>query len=125
MGESKRRKQAGEYPDICKKPPKSIQGSVPASPVSWKVMGDLSTHPKANAVLEALESLKAELDKQDLRGNTMRVSLESKPGEAVVIVDTVGLSAFMSVINLFQDLDLVDRLADSDRAEKGIDAAFT
>lgn len=123
MGESKRRKQAGEYPDITSKPAKVSAGTTPASAVTWRVLSDLSKHPKSAAVIDGLESLK-EADELNLGGQLMRVSLESKPGEAVIVVDTVGLIAFMAVVNLFQELHLVDRLADCDRAENGIDAAF-
>jgi len=55
----------------------------------------------------------------------MRVSLESKPREPVLVVDSVGLGTFMQVIGIFQDLDLTDRLEHASGADRGMDAAFS
>lgn len=126
MGEAKRRKLAGEYPAITSK------ASPPAPPMpptgealSWKIVGDLAAHPQSASVIEALEALKADVDEFGPGGKTMRVSLEGKVREPVLVVDSVGLGTFMQVIGIFQGLDLNDRLEHASGAERGIDAAFS
>lgn len=126
MGEARRRKLAGQYPEITPKAAPTAPAGAPAGEaLSWKVVGDLAAHPKSAAVVEALEALKADVDKFGPGGKTMRVSLEGKPREPVLVVDSVGLGTFMQVIGLFQDLALTDRLEHASGAERGIDAAFS
>lgn len=126
MGDAKRRKLAGEYPTPTEKI-RIKAPSRPASgePLSWSVVGDLSAHPKGKAVLQALEDLKADIDPQGVGGNTMRVALEAEPRKPVLVVESVGLPTFLEVVELFQELELTDRLEDAPRAENGIDAAFS
>lgn len=125
MGEAKRRKLAGEYPAITAKPPPPAPPSAPTGEaLSRRIVGDLAAHPKSASVIEALEALKADVDEFGPGGKTMRVSLEGKPHEPVLVVDSVGLGTFMQVIGAFQDLDLTDRLEHTGGAEHGIDAAF-
>lgn len=122
MGEAKRRKLAGEYPTITPKaPPSPPTGEA----LSWTIVGDLTAHPKSASVIEALKALKADVEEFGPGGKTMRVSLESKPREPILVVDSVGLGTFMQVIGIFQELDLTDRLEHASGSDRGIDAAFS
>ena len=122
MGDAKRRRQAGVYPDKTEKPPKPQASSF--DDVSWEVVGDESSHPKTQQVLAALEQLKRDQEGQG-GGKMMVLTLESSPRQPVVVVRTMGLGVFMSAISMFQELDLEDRLVDTERSEKGVDAAFS
>jgi len=126
MGEAKRRKLAGEYPAITAKPPPPLPPSAPTGEaLSWRIVGDLAAHPKSASVVEALEALKGDVDEFSPGGKTMRVSLEGKPREPILVVESVGLGTFMLVIGVFQDLDLTDRLEHASGPERGVDAAFS
>jgi len=128
MGEARRRKLAGEYPAITSKappPPPEPPGGTTGEALSWRIVGDLAAHPRSAAVIHALEALKGDVERFGAGGKTMRVSLESKPREPVLVVDSVGLGTFMQVIGIFQDLDLTDRLEHASGADRGMDAAFS
>jgi len=121
MGEAKRRKATGSYPDTSQpkvRPPKPV-----VETLSWEVLGDLTQHPKSQDVLQALDALKEEWP--DHGGNLMVVTLESADRVPLIRIQVTGLGAFMGVIGAMQDLDLVDRLEAAPGPEKGIDAAFS
>lgn len=120
MGEAKRRKQAGSYPDTTV--PKLRPAPAVLDAVSWEVLGDLSSHPKATQVLELLERLKAQWT--EFGGKTMVVTLESAPRMPLVKILVTGLGAFMDLVAELQDLGLEDRLEEAPGPERGIDAAF-
>lgn len=121
MGEAKRRKQAGTYPDTTMakpRPPRPVREAV-----SWEVLTDLSAHPKSGEVVALLERLKAEWT--EFGGQTMVVTLESSPCVPVLQIQVTGLGAFMELVGELQDLGLEDRLEDAPGPERGIDAAFS
>lgn len=117
MGESKRRKIAGDYPAQTPKPARA-----PAETVSWEVVGDLAEHPKSADVLEALEEVRK--DYPGTGGRPMVVVLESGAGAPIIRAQTLGLGAFMALIDRLQELDLDDRLESRSGPERGVDAAF-
>jgi len=121
MGEAKRRKASGSYPDTSQpkiRPPKPV-----VETLSWEVVGELAHHPKSHDVIQALEALKEEWT--DYGGKLMVVTLETPDRVPVIKIQVTGLGAFMGVIEALQDLDLVDRLESAAGPEMGVDAAFS
>lgn len=116
MGEAKRRKALGNYPDTTQK-------ATDGETVCWEVLGDLASHPKSNAVIQVLKDLMGEYD--GYGGNTMLVTLEAPSGTQLIKVQVKGLSAFMGLISGMQALGLEDRLEKASGPERGIDAAFS
>lgn len=121
MGEAKRRKTAGQYPEKTEKPPRPTRA--PSDTVSWEVVGDLTAHPKSADVLQLLERLKEEFE--GVGGNEMVAVLEDEAQRPIILVRTIGLGAFMSLVSELQDLGLEDRLVDAEQPERGLDAAFS
>lgn len=119
MGEAKRRKALGDYPEKTK----STQSATNvADAVSWEVIGDLAAHPKSGEVVALLEQLKQE--HQGSGGKTMVVTLEFPAHTPILKAKVIGMGAFIGLASGLQDLDLVDRLEHATRAENGVDAAF-
>lgn len=119
MGEASRRKKAGSYPEKTAK----------AAPdggdcLEWKVIGDLADHPKGSAVVDALVSLNESMN-HSLGGKTMAVLLESVEGKPILAARAVGMAAWVSLLEVFQDLDLNDRLEHETTAVNGYDAIFS
>lgn len=122
MGEAKRRKALGKYPDTTK-PQASAQMAENGHTVSWEVLGDLASHPKSEAVIQVLEDLKREYE--GLGGKTMLVTLEAPGRTQLIKAQVKGLGAFMGLISGMQGLGLEDRLENASGPERGIDAAFS
>ncbi len=126
MGEAKRRKASGNYPDTKKPKPAAVgaisQGS--GATVTWEVVGDLASHPKSEEVIQLLEQLKREYE-SGYDGNTMLVSLEMSARSPIIVARVTGMGPFMDLIGGMQDLGLIDRLENSTGPERGIDAAFS
>jgi hypothetical protein len=118
MGEAKRRKAAGDFPAPTPKPPKAAVDTV-----SWEVVGDLASHPSSAAVLAALEELRKDYPGMG-GGKPMVVVLETATGDVVLRAQTLGLGAFMGLVDRLQELDLIDRLEHRSGPERGVDAAF-
>lgn len=126
MGEAKRRKASGNYPDTAKPKPVAHSAQMPiddGETVSWEVLGDLASHPKSQAVINLLEELKREYE--GYGGNTMLVTFEAPIRTPIIKAKVSGLGAFMSLIGGMQDLGLEDRLEHASGPERGIDAAFS
>lgn len=125
MGEAKRRKASGEYPDTTarKTPAEPAKETPSQDTVSWEVLGDLAAHPKSEAVIKLLEKLKRK--HKDAGGNTMVVTLEASARNPIIKAKVTGMGTFMGLIGGLQDLDLEDRLEDASGPERGIDAAFS
>lgn len=125
MGDAKRRKASGDYPDITK-PKSAAQGALSdpgGETVTWEVLGDLAAHPKSEAVIQLLEKLRREYE--GYGGNTMLVSLENPVRTPIIKARVTGMGAFMGLIGGMQNLGLMDRLENSPGPERGIDAAFS
>lgn len=125
MGDAKRRKALGNYPDTTKPKP-AMQGARSdggGETVTWEVLGDLAAHPKSEAVIQLLEQLKRKYE--GFGGNTMLVTLEQPARTPIIKARVPGMGAFMGLIGGMQDLGLVDRLENASGPERGIDAAFS
>ncbi len=116
MGEASRRKKEGSYPELTAKTPKGV--------LQWSVLGDLGSHPKGAALIEALASLNESLN-HELGGSSMTVLLETSDGKPVLEAQVEGLFAWMSVIGVFQDQGLTDRLEDDFEHVGKYDAIFS
>lgn len=125
MGEAKRRKAMGQYPDTTtpKAPVLGAKSGRGSEAVTWEVLGDLTEHPKSESVIELLEKLKREYG--SFGGSTMLVTLEGAARTPIIKASVKGLSTFMALIGGMQDLGLIDRLVDAPSPERGIDAAFS
>lgn len=125
MGDAKRRKAMGNYPDTTKPKPagQGAKSNGGGEAVTWEVLGDLAAHPKSEAVIQLLEQLKREHD--GFGGNTMMVTLEKSTRTPIIRARVTGMRAFMGLIGGMRDLGLVDRLEDATGHERGIDAAFS
>lgn len=119
MGEASRRKKVGSYPE---KTPKAMRDSY-QSCLDWSVTGDIADHPKGTALVNALVSLK-ETHNPSLGGKTMAVLLETSDRKPVLVARAVGMSAWVSLISVFQELGLNDRLKDELDPVDGYDAIF-
>ncbi|MNR71271.1 hypothetical protein D3C71_18860 [compost metagenome] len=127
MGEARRRKLAGTYPEITKKPSPPPRSAVmaPDGGLDWEVVGDLADHPRAQEVLDALQSLKNDVD-PDAGGNVMQAALEAPSGgNTVVVARSLGLGNWMQLIGAFQGLGLTDRLEHLDSHREPYDAIFS
>lgn len=64
MGDAKRRKASGNYPDTTKPKPAAVGAIAQGSgvTVTWEVVGDLASHPKSEEVIQLLEKLKREYE---------------------------------------------------------------
>jgi hypothetical protein len=124
MGNAKRRKASGNYPDTSKpKPAAQIEKSDSSGEtVSWEVVGDLALHSKSQAVIQLLESLKTEYE--GFGGKTMLVTLENSLRIPIIQARVTGMGAFIGLITGMQKLGLEDRLENASGPERGIDAAF-
>ena len=125
MGDAKRRKASGNYPDTTKPKP-AVQGAKSdggGETFTWEVLGDLAAHPKSDAVIQLLEQLKRRYE--GFGGNTMLVTLERPARTPIIKARVTGMGAFMGLIGGMQDLGLVDRLENASGPERGIDAAFS
>ena len=123
MGEARRRKLEGSYPAQTARPA-TQRRQEPLEALSWEVVGEPDAHPKTQELLGCLEQLKCE--HADLAGGKeMVIILESRPAAPVVVIRSLGLGVFMSVISALQDLGLTDRLVDRGEPERGVDAAFS
>jgi hypothetical protein len=116
MGEASRRKKEGSYLKLTVKTPEGV--------LQWSVLGDLGLHSKGAALIEALASLNESLNHQ-LGGKSMTVLLETSDGRPVLEAQVEGLSAWMSVIGVFQDQGLTDRLEDDFEHVGKYDAIFS
>lgn len=76
MGDAKRRKASGNYPDTTKPKPAALgaKSDGGGETFTWEVLGDLAAHPKSDAVIQLLEQLKRKHEGSG--GNTMLVTLE-------------------------------------------------
>lgn len=126
MGDAKRRKASGNYPDTTKPKPAAVGAIAQGSgvTVTWEVVGDLASHPKSEEVIQLLEKLKREYE-SGYDGNTMLVSLEMSARSPIIVARVTGMGPFMDLISGMQDLSLIDRLENSTGPERGIDAAFS
>lgn len=125
MGDAKRRKALGNYPDTTKPRP-TAQGAKSdggGETVAWEVLGNWASHPKSEAVIQLLEKLKREYE--GYGGNTMVVTLEKPVRTPIIKARVTGMGAFMGLIGGMQDLGLEDRLENAPGPERGIDAAFS
>ena len=120
MGEASRRKKVGSYPE---KTPKAARDSYQGC-LDWSVIGDLADHPEGTAMVNALVSLK-ETHNPTLGGKTMAVLLETSDRKPVLVARAVGMSAWVSLISVFQELGLNDRLKDELDPIDGYDAIFS
>lgn len=95
MGDAKRRKALGNYPDTTKPKP-AVQGAKSdggGETFTWEVLGDLAAHP-GDAVIRLLEQLKRRYE--GFGGNTMLVAWASDIQARVT-------GAFMGLIGGMQD----------------------
>jgi hypothetical protein len=123
MGEAKRRKQAGAYPEQTLKPSPTQRSQIDA--LTWQMFGSADEHPAAAKVLAGLAQVKAEAESFGPGGKLMVITLERQARDPLLSVQARGLSTFMNVIELFQSLGLEDRLESQERSENGVDAAFS
>lgn len=123
MGEAKKRKAAGLYPDTSTPKAGPVKARPPEESVSWEVVGDPASHPRTGDVLKLLEELREEF--KDAGGSAMVTVLEDAAKAPVLRMVTVGMGTFMSLVGGLQDLDLHDRLVDAAGPVRGVDAAFS
>ena len=124
MGEARRRKLAGTYPELTKKP-SPAPAREPVGGLDWEVVGDLADHPRAQEVLGALRTLKNDVN-PDAGGNVMQAALEAPSGgKTVVVARSLGLGNWMQLIGAFQELGLTDRLEHLDSHREPYDAIFS
>lgn len=125
MGDAKRRKALGNYPDTTKPKPvaQGAKSDGGGEPLTWEVLGDLAAHPKSDAVIQLLERLKRKYE--GFGGNTMLVTLEQPARTPIIKARVTGMGAFLGLIGGMQGLGLVDRLEHATGPERGIDAAFS
>jgi hypothetical protein len=120
MGEASRRKKEGSYPD---KTTKAVRESEQGC-LDWRVTGDLAGHPKSAALIDALISLK-QIHDPNLGGKTMTVLFETSDRKPVLVARAIGMSAWVSLIKVFQALGLNDRLEQAHDPVDGYDAIFS
>lgn len=124
MGEAKRRKAAGDYPQQTERQKRASASEAPMEAVTWEIVGELAKHPKSDDVLKLLGELREE-HKDSLAGKSMVVLFEDEKRQPIIRATTVGLDVFFGLIGGMQDLDLVDRLEHASGPVRGVDAAFS
>jgi hypothetical protein len=124
-GDAKRRKAAGNYPELTSKPARGRAPSaeVQSEAVTWELLGDIAAHPMGQAVMDLLAELQEE--HIDAGGNVMVTVLEGSERQPILRIKTAGLGTFMSLVGGMHDLDLTDRLENRHGPEHGVDAAFS
>lgn len=121
MGEARRKQKLGIYPAIS---PKPAAKPTPLSAVHWEKLGAVEDHPKGPSVLAALEKLNAQLG-PSMGGKAMVTLVETAGGLPLLEITVTGMNAWLSLVEAFQALGLVDKLEDDFEAQSRYDAIFS